>query len=81
MRYPVKSPANRRITCPICGNDWHFFEIAEDVMLTTRYVQNPDGSFTPRNDDSRILGEVKLYCGECKADISQFHDRFIEMLF
>ncbi|MGB9712025.1 MAG: hypothetical protein ACP5SG_05860 [Dissulfurimicrobium sp.] len=72
---------NRRIVCPTCGNDRHFYEIAEDVMLTTRYTQNPDGSFTPQSDESRILGEVKLYCGECQTDMSQFHSRFMEMLF
>lgn len=72
---------NRRIICPTCGNDKHFYEIAEDVMLTTRYTQNPDGSFTPQSDESRILGEVKLYCGECQTDMSQFHGRFMEMLF
>ncbi len=71
----------RRIICPHCGNDWYFFEIAENVMITTRYIQNPDGSFTPQSDDSRIQGDVKLYCGECQADLSQFHNRFVEMLF
>ena len=71
----------RRIVCPYCGNEKYFYEIAEDVMLTTRYIQNPDGSFTPHSDESRILGEVKLYCGECQADLSKFHDRFLEMLF
>ncbi|MGQ9500356.1 MAG: hypothetical protein ACUVQ6_08500 [Dissulfurimicrobium sp.] len=50
-------------------------------MLTTRYMQNPDGSFTPQSDESRILGEVKLYCAECQTDMSKFHSRFMEMLF
>ncbi len=70
-----------RIVCPKCGNDWHFFEIAENVMLTTRYIQNPDGSFTPQSDESSILGEVKLYCAECQEDLSRFHNRLVEMLF
>ncbi len=73
--------AGNRIVCPRCGNDWHFYEIAEDVTLTTKYVQNADGSFTPQFDDSRILGEVKFFCGECKADLTRFHNRFVEMLF
>jgi len=71
----------RRIVCPHCGNEWNFYQIAEEVKLTTRYIQNADGSFTPLSDDSRILGEVKLYCGECRADLSEFHNRFLEMLF
>ena len=71
----------RRIICPHCGNDRNFYEIAEDVTLTTRYVQNCDGSFTPHSDDSRILGDVKLYCEECQADLIEFHNRFLEMLF
>ena len=70
-----------RIICPHCGNEWNFYQIAEEVKLTTRYIQNADGSFTPISDDSRILGEVKLYCGECRADLSKFHNRFLEMLF
>jgi hypothetical protein len=71
----------RRIICPQCGNEWNFYQIAEEVKLTTRYIQNADGSFTPLSDDSRILGEVKLYCGECQANLSEFHNRFLEMLF
>ncbi|NDY42499.1 hypothetical protein G3N55_06540 [Dissulfurirhabdus thermomarina] len=71
----------RRIVCPHCGNDRHFFEVAEEVMLTTRYVQNEDGSFTPQSDDSQILGDIRFYCAECNADLSQYHGRFVEMLF
>jgi len=78
---PPAAQVAGRIVCPHCGNDWHFYEVAEDVMLTTRYIQNPDGSFTPQSDESSILGEVKLFCGECKADLSQFHHRLMEMLF
>ncbi len=70
-----------RIVCPECGNDLLFYEVAEEVTLTTSYIQNPDGSFTPQHDDSRILGVVKLYCAECRHDLTQFHNRFVEMLF
>lgn len=70
-----------RITCPRCGNDRQFYEIAEEATLTTRYIQNPDGSFTLQSDDSQILGEIKFYCGECHADLSQYHRHFVEMLF
>lgn len=70
-----------RIVCPECGNDLLFHEVAEEVTLTTRYIQNPDGSFTPQSDDSRIMGVVKLYCAECQHDLSRFHNRFVEMLF
>jgi hypothetical protein len=44
-------------------------------------VQNEDGSFTAVNDRSEILGEVRFFCGECHQEISQFHDRFLQMLF
>jgi len=71
----------KRVVCPRCGNDWHFYEVAEDVMLTTRYIQNADGSFTPQSDESSILGEVKFFCGECNTDLTQFHNRLMEMLF
>ncbi len=71
----------KRVVCPMCGNDWHFYEVAEDVMLTTRYIQNADGSFTPQSDESSILGEVKFFCGECNTDLTKFHNRLMEMLF
>lgn len=69
------------ISCPECGNDIDFYEVAENVVITTHYLQNADGSFTPEEDSSQILGPVRLVCGECQADLTQFHDRFSEMLF
>ncbi len=77
---PITRPSGR-IVCPECGNDLLFYEVAEEVTLTTSYIQNPDGSFTPQSDDSRILGVVKLYCAECRHDLTRFHNRFVEMLF
>lgn len=73
--------ASLRITCPECGNDTEFFEIADNVIITTRYIQNDDCSFTQEGDESQILGEIKFYCAECDADLSRFHQRFMEMLF
>lgn len=70
-----------RIKCPHCGNDSDFLEVADGVILTTSYHQNKDGSFTQEGDESQILGEIKFYCGECNADLSHFHNRFLEMLF
>lgn len=70
-----------RIACPNCGNDTEFYEVADGVVLTIRYVQNEDGSFTPIADDSEVFGELKFYCGECNEDLTQFHKRFQEMLF
>lgn len=70
-----------RIQCPNCGNDSDFVEVADGVIITTRYLQNEDGSFTQEDDDSQIHGEIKFYCGECNADLSQFHQRFLDMLF
>jgi hypothetical protein len=70
-----------RIVCPECGNDQNFFEVANDVSITTRYVQNSDGSFTPQSHESTILGDIRLYCGECYADLSQYYQRFAEMIF
>ncbi len=70
-----------RISCPHCGNDTDFYEVAEDVTITTFYVQNEDGSFSVADDRTEIRGEVKFYCGECHQEISQFHDHFLQMLF
>lgn len=78
----VKLPTTKiRIVCPNCGNDTDFYEVADGAILTTQYVQNEDGSFTPIGDDSQVLGEIKFYCGECNADLTHFHKRFLEMLF
>ncbi len=70
-----------RIVCPNCGNDREFLEVADGVILTTRYIQNDDNSFTQEGDESQILGEIRFYCGECNTDLSEFHQRFLEMLF
>lgn len=70
-----------KITCPNCGNDRDFVEVADSVILTTHYVQNEDCSFTQDGDESQILGEIRFFCGECNADLTQHHQRFLEMLF
>lgn len=77
----IKKQTNVRIVCPHCGNDSDFMEVADGVILTTRYNQNDDGSFTQLDDESEILGEIHFFCGECNADLSHFHKRFLEMLF
>ena len=70
-----------RIVCPHCGNDQDFVEVARDVVVTTRYVQNDDGSFTPEESDSEIVGKVGLYCSQCETDVSYFHNHLMEMIF
>lgn len=72
---------NLLIVCPECGNNSEFIEVAEGAVLTTRYIQNNDGSFSQELDDSQVLGEIKFFCGECSADLTNFHKRFLEMLF
>lgn len=71
----------KKISCPVCGNDTEFLEVADEVILTSRFIQNPDGSFSEAGDDSQVLGEVKFICGECHADLAPFHQRFLDMLF
>ena len=70
-----------KISCPICGNDEDFFEVADNVVLTSRFIQNEDGSFTQDGDDSQILGEIRFFCGECESDLTEYYQRFLEMLF
>ena len=71
----------RRISCPTCGNSKEFLEVSDGVILTTRYIQNSDGSFSQQLDDSQVLGQVKFFCGECGADLTNYQERFLEMLF
>ena len=71
----------QRITCHECGNNKEFLEVSDGVILTTRFIQNKDGSFSQELDDSQVLGQVKFYCGDCGADLTLFHKRFLEMLF
>ncbi len=78
---PGVYPGTGRIVCPYCGNDEEFLEVAENVTITTRYIQNEDGSFTPLADDTDVLGEIRFNCGRCGADLTKFHKRFLEMLF
>lgn len=80
----VQVPAGRplgRIVCPNCGNDREFVEVARNVIVTTRYVQNDDGSFTPDEGESEVLGKVGLYCSQCDADVSIYHNHLMELIF
>jgi len=70
-----------RIVCQQCGNNAKFVEIAENVLVTTHYLQNSDGSFTPEENTTEIFGEVKFICGICGADMTRFHAHFLEMSF
>jgi len=74
-------PSTQRINCPECSNNKEFLEVSDGVILTTRFIQNSDGSFSQELDDSQVLGQVKFYCGDCGADLTLFHKRFLEMLF
>lgn len=69
------------LKCPYCGNETNFFEITDDVITTTHYVQNSDGSFTIESKSSQALGDAKLFCGNCEEDLTSFHQRFSEMIF
>ncbi len=71
-----------RLMCPFCGNNTDFFQIAEDAIITTHFRQNADGSFTQEENESQILGQIKLFCGSCEEELpSEFFDRFTEMVF
>jgi hypothetical protein len=70
-----------RLSCPYCDNDSDFFEVAEDALITTYYAQNQDGSFTANDQTSEIMGNVRLYCGNCGESLDEFHERFREMIF
>jgi hypothetical protein len=59
----------------------NFVEIAENVLVTTYYQQNSDGSFTPEENTTEIFGEVKFICGKCGEDMTRFHAHFLEMSF
>ncbi len=77
---PAAGIANR-ITCPVCGNNEVFFELANDVILTTYYRQNSDGSFSHESETAQRKGEVLLFCGSCEEDLSHYYQRFKEMIF
>ena len=77
----LRKKNNARIICPNCGNDSDFFEVADGVILTTKYIQNSDGSFSQDSDESQILGDMRFYCAECNEDLTTHHPRFVEMLF
>lgn len=70
-----------RIVCTECGNDLEFIEVARDVIVTTRYIQNDDGSFTPEENDTEVVGKIGLFCGVCNADMTIFHNHLQEMSF
>lgn len=80
VQIPTSEPAGR-IFCQLCGNAKHFVEIAENVQVTTHYLQNSDGSFTPEDNSTEIFGEIKFLCGKCGEDLTRFHGHFLEMSF
>jgi len=80
LKVVVGKPAGL-LTCPECGNDRDFVELARNVTVTTRYVQNRDGSFSPLDNETDAHGPVQLICGRCGEDLSRFHHYFINMLF
>ncbi|WP_028583383.1 hypothetical protein [Desulfogranum mediterraneum] len=80
VQIPAGEPAGR-VVCSSCGNKTDFVEIAENVLVTTRYVQNVDGSFTPEENDTEVYGEVKFICGQCGEDLTRYHAHFLEMSF
>ena len=53
-RQDVKGTPELKVSCPYCGNDDDFYEVAEGVTITTFYVQNEDGSFSTVSDDSKF---------------------------
>jgi len=80
VHLPTGEPAGR-IVCQQCGNNSNFVEIAENVLVTTHYSQNSDGSFTSEENTTEILGEIKFICGKCGEDMTRFHAHFLEMSF
>jgi len=70
-----------RLVCPTCGNDEDFFELANDVIQTSHYTQNSDGSFTHDSKSAQVNGDVLLFCGSCQEDLTHYHQRFKEMIF
>lgn len=80
VQVPSGEPAGR-IVCQQCGNTKNFVEIAENVLVTTYYLQNSDGSFTPEDNTTEIFGEIKFACGKCGEDLTRFHSHFLEMSF
>ncbi len=80
IQLPVREPLGK-ISCPRCGNSAHFVERLESVMVTTTYMQNTDGSFTPVEQNSDTAGEMAFLCGECGYDLTSFHAHFREMVF
>ncbi len=80
VHVPAGEPTGR-IVCTGCGNKGEFVEVADGVLVTTRYIQNLDGSFTPEENETEVFGEVKFICGKCGKDLSQYHTHFLEMSF
>ena len=80
VQLPTGAPAGR-LVCPACGNATRFIEIADDVIVTTHFLQNRDGSFSTVDSETDVGGAVKLFCGKCRADISQYHGHLQEMKF
>jgi len=70
------------LRCPSCGNTQTFLEIDDDVVTTTHYAQNPDGSFHLEERDFHSLGTPKLLCNNCEEEMTEQHyHQFSKMIF
>lgn len=82
MPEKATTKAANLLRCPSCGNTTSFLEICDDVVTTTHYKQNPDGSFSLEERDFHSLGTPKLLCNECEEDMTQQHyHQFSKMIF
>ncbi len=70
-----------RMKCPHCDNDLDFFEISEEAIIVSHYIQNPDGTFSIEDTSIKSVGGSKLFCGSCEEELSELHQRFSEMIF
>ncbi|MBM9518356.1 hypothetical protein JWG39_00825 [Desulforhopalus vacuolatus] len=81
MKQKAKPSLVNLIQCPKCGNSEKFFEVVDNIVETTWYTQNKDGSFILEESNFRHLGPPRLFCAVCEEDLTAWHQRFSEMIF
>ena len=70
IKKPFKLNYKEKIVCPYCNNSEEFYEVIENATFLIYYVQNPDGTLEPIEEETEILGPVKFFCGNCHADLT-----------
>lgn len=76
IKKPFSIEYKEKIICPYCNNKEEFYEVVENATFFISYIQNPDGTLEPIEEEVEIMGPVKFFCGICNADLTKLRKKY-----